>query len=586
MAVTQSLTLTESTIDAATNTSKVRILWKSTQTGDSWNGYTKTAKYYVSINGGAETEYTASYTLPKNSTTTIVDGIITVAHKTDGSGNVTVRTWMDTGISAGVVTKTESLTLITIPRETTLDSLVLTGGNLTGTINVNYTPKNSSFYNKYIVYVNVNKQLTQIRTDALNSGTTQQTYPLKFNADNLALIYSKVSNSSSATIRVTIQTYLDNTCKTKIGSDQSREITVALPTSVAPTAALTIVPVHSNAWVAGVRDNGEEIYVAGLTGATVKLVANPGTGAQPDTASITYDGTTVNTTFNTTLNVKTLNKAGEIKFTAKVVDSRGRSATVEKPITVRSYSSPTVTSMNVERGIYNNGSWETNATGGDVRVIFQTTLSLNAEGNVYTAAFKIDNKEPTQLVGTISGLKSGVSRTVYFVGVDGDVSHTLKLTVTDKVGNVGAATITIPTTHITVEYKANGKGIAFGKTSEKDAFECAWDAEFTGDVTIVKKLQAEHIARLDYYNGKDFDTLVENTGYYAGTSTPLEAGSSNYPVNLTGVLEVISQRSNNAGVWLVFAYQTYRTYNGAIYTRSYYSGTGWTAWKKVSLIDI
>ena len=272
MAVTQSLTLTESTIDGATNTSKVRILWKSTQTGDSWNGYTKTAKYYVSINGGTEKEYTASYTLPKNSTTTIVDAIITVDHKLDGSGTITVRTWMDTGISAGVVTKTASLTLTTIPRETTLDSLVLTGGSLNGTINVNYTPKNPSFYNKYIVYVNVNKQLTQIRTDALNPGTTQKTYPLTFNDDEKAKIYSKVTNSSSATIRVTIQTY-DNTYKTKIGSDQSREITVALPSSVAPTAVLTIMPVNSG-WIDSVRDNGEEIYVAGLSGATVTLDAN------------------------------------------------------------------------------------------------------------------------------------------------------------------------------------------------------------------------------------------------------------------------------------------------------------------------
>ena len=299
----------------------------------------------------------------------------------------------------------------------------------------------------------------------------------------LPRIYSKVSNSSFATIRVTIQTYLDNTCTTKIGSDQSREITVALPTGVVPEAVLTIGPVNSG-WIGSVRDNGEEIYVAGLSGATVILAASPGEGAQPDTASITYDGTTVNTTFNTTLNVKTLNKAGEIKFKAKVVDSRGRTATDEKTITVRPYSSPTVTSMNVERGIYNNG-WTPNATGGDVKVKFQTTLSLKNEGNVYTAAFKIDNKEPTLLVGgTTSGLESKAEQTFYLVGVDGEKSHTLKLTVTDKVGNVGAATITIPTKHITVEYRYTGKGIAFGKTSEKDAFECAMDAEFTGDVNI------------------------------------------------------------------------------------------------------
>ena len=75
MAVSQELTVTEvaGSPSVATNTSKVRILWKSTQTGESRNEYTRTAYYYVSINGGTETKYTVSYTLPQNTTKTIVD---------------------------------------------------------------------------------------------------------------------------------------------------------------------------------------------------------------------------------------------------------------------------------------------------------------------------------------------------------------------------------------------------------------------------------------------------------------------------------------------------------------------------------
>ena len=56
MAVYQSLSVTEvaGSQNIADNSSKVRIQWTSTQSGESWNGYTKTAYYYVSINGGAE----------------------------------------------------------------------------------------------------------------------------------------------------------------------------------------------------------------------------------------------------------------------------------------------------------------------------------------------------------------------------------------------------------------------------------------------------------------------------------------------------------------------------------------------------
>ena len=120
MAVSQSISLTQGTQSIANNTTQVTFKWTSTQTGESWNGYTKTAYYYVSINGGAETKYSVSYTLPKSNTTTIVNKTFTVTHNGDGTGKISVRTWMDTGISAGVVEKSASLTLKTIPRQASL----------------------------------------------------------------------------------------------------------------------------------------------------------------------------------------------------------------------------------------------------------------------------------------------------------------------------------------------------------------------------------------------------------------------------------------------------------------------------------
>ena len=145
MAVTQTLSVTEvaGSVNTSTNTSKVRILWQSTQTGDSWNGYTRTAKYYISINGEAEREYTVSYTLPQSTTKTILDTTITVTHKGDGTGTVKVRTWMDTSISAGVVEKTQTLTLATIPRASTITSASNT--TLGTPCTVKWTPLSANF---------------------------------------------------------------------------------------------------------------------------------------------------------------------------------------------------------------------------------------------------------------------------------------------------------------------------------------------------------------------------------------------------------------------------------------------------------
>ena len=477
MAVSQSLTLTETDVLTSSNSSKVRILWKSTQTGESRNEYTRTAIYYVSINGGTETKYTVNYTLPQNSTATIVDTTLLVSHKTNGTGIVTVRTWMDTGISAGIVEKNASLTLTLIPREATLNSLTCPGGYVGETITAYYTPQNSTYYNRCIVYVNVNNTLTQIRAEKLDQKPSP--YNIKFTGDELSkTIYAKVTNTTTAVIRVTFQTYSDSGYKTKIGSDQSLEISLQLPLSVAPTVSLTVTPVNSNSWIAG-----KNIYVAGLSSATATLSATSGAGiSAAPTTSITCNGVTSSGTKLEAV----LKQSGTFKFIGKATDSRGRTATDEETINVLAYSTPIVTSMVAERGTYNSG-WTAKNDGEDVQVKFKTNLSLGDQGNRYSVAFERNANTTTVKAGTTTGLESGKEYTVYLSKIDSETSHTLKLTATDSVGNAGVATITVQTKHITMEFNDSGKGIAFGKTSEmEEGFECAWDAEFHGTVKRIR----------------------------------------------------------------------------------------------------
>jgi hypothetical protein len=101
--------------------------------------------------------------------------------------------------------------------------------------------------------------------------------------------------------------------------------------------------------------------------------------------------------------------------------------------------------------------------------------------------------------------------------------------------------------------------------------------ETVGNAAIGGTLSAHDIGRIGYYRNLDFNTLTKQTGYYVDSSAPSGVGSTNYPINVTGMLEVIAYGG-------AFAYQTYRTYDGEIYTRSYYSGVGWSTWKKVSLV--
>lgn len=131
MAVYNSLTLEEVSYSVANNTSEVRMLWTSTQTGQSYNANSRTG-YYV-FNGSSGS---VEYTLPANTTVTIFDETFTVSHNSDGTGSVSASTWMDTRISAGEISKEASLTLTTIPRASSVScSAADIGSDATITIN-------------------------------------------------------------------------------------------------------------------------------------------------------------------------------------------------------------------------------------------------------------------------------------------------------------------------------------------------------------------------------------------------------------------------------------------------------------------
>ena len=51
MGVSQSLSVTQVSQSVASNSSVIRIVWKSTQSGESYNNYLNTAYYTVKVNG-------------------------------------------------------------------------------------------------------------------------------------------------------------------------------------------------------------------------------------------------------------------------------------------------------------------------------------------------------------------------------------------------------------------------------------------------------------------------------------------------------------------------------------------------------
>lgn len=142
MAVTQTLTLTQVSQNIAANTSQVRILWQSTQTGVTQYNAQKKATWWTRTNGGYWQPYYVYYTLPQNQTVTIVDTTVTVPHDSAGNCVLEVSTEMNTNTATGTVKLDKSLTLTQIPRYSTLTAQ---DADIGAVSTINITKQSSSF---------------------------------------------------------------------------------------------------------------------------------------------------------------------------------------------------------------------------------------------------------------------------------------------------------------------------------------------------------------------------------------------------------------------------------------------------------
>lgn len=473
MSVSQSLTLTESNVVTSANTSKVRILWQSTQSGDSWNGYTRTAKYYVSINGGAETEYMVNYTLPQNSTKTIVDTTITVNHKSDGSGSVVVRTWMDTRISAGVVTQTKSLNLTTIPRASSFDSLSCSTAYFNGTLTYKYTPKSASFYNRCVIALNLNGTFTSVKTINLEQkAASQQTSTVTLSESELSTIYNKLPSAKKGTLRFTFSTYSDSGYSTQIGDAVNKEITLTIPNidATQPTATMTLTPVSS------IHSTFNGLYIKGKSKVTVDLTNGVGKyGASITSYTVSVGGASGDAPYTSGY----FTKAETVTITGTVTDSRGYSRKYTQKITVLDYRSPQILPISTESeviaarcdssgNIANNGTYlkikakrsytKVNVSGSNKNGC-SIRYRYKVEGGSYSAwttilAYNVSGDEVVTgaLLGTLDVMST------YLVQVQA----------VDTIGETATTTISLPTEKVYMHKAGSMNSLGIGKYAEDE----------------------------------------------------------------------------------------------------------------------
>ena len=528
MAVSQTLSVTEvaNSTNISANTSKVRILWQSTQSGDSWNGYTRTAKYYVSINGEAEREYTVSYTLPKTSTITILDTTITVSHKGDGSGTVKVRTWMDTSISAGVVEKTQNLTLSTIPRASTITS----ASNITlGTpCNIKWTPLSTAFRYK----LNFSISGYSYTTGAIHPNTTVS-YPYTGYTPTIADIAPKITgNPPVGTMTVTLYTYSDSNATVQVGSASSTTFTVTVPdnASTKPSVTMTLSPVTPYTKFAS-------LYLQGRSKVKATFSGSGKYGASVSSYSMQADGVSYASPYTSDI----LKKSGSVSVVGTAKDSRGFSGTSSQSINVIAYDPPYIAPSEGYKNVICERctSDKTPSDTGTYLHIKGTRnyTKINTGGIVNTCSVRCRYKpeggswshNPGDGVAVL--LSTNTTTDEFDVALSNIVSniklsYMVELNIVDDTNIPTTMVFNIPSESVDFELREGGKGAAFGKHSiTENLLECEWDAQFNNRAYF----NSISLIEIEITVGGDDNTyypvqLKPSEGYVNGNAQPAFLG--------------------------------------------------------------
>lgn len=437
------LSWSESDKNEANNTSKVtvKLYVRRTNTGYSTSG---SGTAYIWIDG---TKYSGSITNSTTITSTekcILTKSKTITHNSDGSKSISIAG--DISHSRFDATKKSwSITLSTIPRASSISSI--SGNTIGSSITVNISRKSSAFKHTVEFYI----RSTKIST--WSSVATKQTF-----TPDLNTCCSKITSATSATAKINVTTYNGST---KIGSTASKSFTIYVPSSAVPSmSAFTLTPSNSNSllassglYVQGYTKYTAAITAAGIYGSTIKSYATSGGGTSTASASATSG---------------VISQSGTINITATATDTRGRTVTQTKSITVLSYAKPTITT-----NIYRCDANGYENSGGDnvyINILSKNATSLNGLNSVNSV--KVQYKKTTETAWSSAVTISGT--TTILKNLSSDSTYNLKFTITDKIGSTNYLDTTVNSEKVILDIFKGGQGVNFGGVATETGLATDW----------------------------------------------------------------------------------------------------------------
>lgn len=489
----------QSSSDYAANTSQ--IYWELRGAGNS--GYVVCGNFKVTLDN--QVVFQSATRINVYPGTVIASGTYTYHHADDGTGFTACS--VEAGIYQTAVNCTgfSWMDLVDIPRASSITS----AGNVTlgNACSVKWTPASSSFTFKITFSLGSWSYTTGSISPNTTSEYTYTTYKIPIS------VAAQIPNATTGTMTAVLYTYSGTT---QVGS-ASKTFTVTVPTSVVPTVAAPTVTEATSGLAAKFG-----AFVQNKS--TLKIVSSP-SGAQGSTikeCKVTVDGKTYS---GTTVTTSAITSSGTVSISVTVKDSRGRTATATKSITVVAYSPPSIAAFSAVR-CDADGVLDSSGTNLNVTINF----TISAVGNKNDKSYEVKVKEQDGDTWTTIASGTVYSYNSSFVASDFTVvastSYVVRLELLDYFTSPAySAETDVQSSFRLINCNSSGKGIALGKFSEGDDFDCNLPAKFREGVTLISN--GTNIDLLDilddlYYKPGDSITLpstFRTAGFLTTSST-------------------------------------------------------------------
>ena len=409
---------------------------------------------------------------------TIATGTKTISHNSDGTRSFSVSLAAAIYYSSIGCTGSETFTLDTIARASTLS---VSDGTL-GTKTTLTADRKSSSFTHTLTWECGNYSGTL----ATKSSATSWNFTPELKLASVAPYGQKVYCT------YTLSTYNGSTL---VGTD-SKAAWFTIPNSVKPSCSLSLSDSKGYASIYGG-------YIQGESQLSVTINATQAYGSPISRYSASANGATYSTqTFTTSV----LTKVGTNTISATVIDGRERPGSVSSNITVLAYSRPKITNLKVRRC---NANGTENDRGGYGKISFHCTITPLSNKNTRTCSLRYRQSGATTWTNapaiTLSAYDQDCNPPV--IQMSDAHSYEVQINLTDKFGTTSAVT-SISTGYCLYHIPASGKGITFGGIAEGDGFNVKMNATFSENVNMKKDLQVDGDVTGKYLTGTWLRTIA------------------------------------------------------------------------------